>query len=354
MSINSISILGLGLIGGSIAKAIKNNYPEIKIFGFDTELTLDTALKTNTIDGILKSPLECLNTDLIFLCMPVDYSIALFKDIIPHLKPNQIITDVCSVKDIFDEVWNNIKPCGTYIGGHPMTGKEKGGFNNSDPLLFENSVYIVTNKTCIEFLDILNSIGARVTFLDAKLHDKVVSVVSHLPQLLSVMLVNYANINNNNAHFLDFAAGGFRDMTRIASSGYSIWNSIINNNRDNIIDSLDLFIDELNKLKHLLINSNNQIVEELFEKAREIRDEIPKTSKGFLFPLHEIYVYVKDEPGVVSKISTVLYSNGINIKDIELLKIREGTGGTFRLSFESESDAVNAQALIQTIGYNTK
>ncbi len=354
MHINSISIFGLGLIGGSLAKAIKQYFPDIKISGFDTDTVIKQAENLGVINDQLISPLDSLKSDVIFLCMPVDYSLELFKQIIPHLNDSQIISDVCSVKAVFADIWNNNKSKGIYIGGHPMTGKEKGGFDNSDPLLFENSVYIVTKQDQPEFLNIINKIGARITFLDPYLHDKVVSVVSHVPQLLSVSLVNFAGQNENNIHYLDFAAGGFRDMTRIASSGFSIWESIINYNRSNIVNSVDLFIEKLEELKELLVNKDTLQIKDSFESARLIRDEIPKTSKGFLFPLHEIYVYVKDEPGVVSKISTVLYSNGINIKDIELLKIREGAGGTFRLSFESEADAINAQKYINTIGYSTK
>ncbi|MFH0733254.1 MAG: prephenate dehydrogenase/arogenate dehydrogenase family protein [bacterium] len=354
MQISSISILGLGLIGGSLAKSIKQYFPDIQIFGFDTVAVLKQAEYLDAIDDKLLSPLDALNSDIIFLCMPVDYSLELFRLLIPRLKDSQIISDVCSVKAVFADIWKQQNSKGIYIGGHPMTGKEKGGFENSDPLLFENSVYILTSQNQPEFLNIINKIGARITFLDPYLHDKVVSVVSHLPQLLSVSLVNFAGQNEGDVHYLNFAAGGFRDMTRIASSGFSIWDSIITYNRTNIINAADLFIAKLEELKNLLVNEKTLQIKNTFESARIIRDEIPKTSKGFLFPLYEIYVYVKDEPGVVSKISTVLYSNGINIKDIELLKIREGAGGTFRLSFETEEDAKNAQQLVQTIGYSTK
>ncbi|HPN36807.1 MAG TPA: prephenate dehydrogenase/arogenate dehydrogenase family protein [Melioribacteraceae bacterium] len=353
MSINNFSVLGLGLIGASLAKAVKSAFPDSFITGYDLPEITSKALEYGIIDEKIDDIFASLNSQIIYLCLPVNLSIEVFKKLVPKLNKDQIISDVCSVKGVFQEIWDNSNSNGIYVGGHPMTGKEKGGIDNSDPLLFENSTYILTNTNNI-ILELLNKIGARVTILNPFLHDKVVAVVSHLPQLLSVNLVNFAANCNNEVNFIDFAAGGFRDMTRIASSDYRIWESIITNNKTNIINSIDLFIDKLNEIKaDITINEHVKLNHE-FNKARKHRDEIPKTSKGFLIPLHEIYVFVKDEPGVISKISTTLFSNGINIKDIELLKIREGTGGTFRLSFESETDAEKAQELMSSIGYITK
>lgn len=353
MPFNEIAILGLGLIGASLAKAIKAAFPNIIIAGFDLNQTLEKAVNYKIIDRKLESIEDSLQSELIILCLPVSLSVTAFENLIPKLSDKQIISDVCSVKGVFQEIWEKRGKKGVYIGGHPMTGKEKGGIENSDPLLFENSVYIITEENKRVF-ELLSKIGARIAVLNPFLHDKVVSVVSHLPQILSVNLVNFAANCKDNVNFIDFAAGGFRDMTRIASSDYKIWESIVANNRENIAKTIDLFIESLNDIKDAVINNNHDYLNTSFIEARKHRDEIPKTSKGFLIPLHEIYVFVKDEPGVVSKISTTLFSNGINIKDIELLKIREGAGGTFRLSFESETDALKAQELMSQIGYNTK
>lgn len=350
---NSIAILGLGLIGASLAKALRNVEPSVYILGYDLNNVCEKALNYKIIDKKLNSFDEALVADLIFLCLPINLSVEIFSKIIPYLNEKQIITDVCSVKGVFKQIWDSQKSNGTFIGGHPMTGKEKGGLENSDPLLFENSVYIITEQNEI-LINILDKIGARVTVLDPFLHDKVVSVVSHIPQLLAVNLVNFAANCKNDINYIDFAAGGFRDMTRIASSDFNIWRSIFDYNKENIVNNIELFINRLTEIKEAVNNNTHNLLLDEFEKARKHRDEIPKTSKGFLFPLFEIYVYVKDEPGVISKISTALFSNGINIKDIELLKIREGTGGMFRLSFESEKDATKAQEIINLIGFNTK
>jgi len=170
--------------------------------------------------------------------------------------------------------------------------------------------------------------------------------------LLSVLLMNQANSKMDNVALLDFAAGGFRDMTRIASSDFRIWESILRYNKSDILKTLDLFQNQILRLNKLIAENDYKSISDLFESARLARNEIPINTKGFIDPLYDITVFVKDEPGMISKISTILFENNINIKDIELLKIREGTGGNFKFYFESENDASKAKLLIINAGFN--
>lgn len=372
MEIKNISILGLGLIGGSLAKALKRSNPNFYISAFDRENILKLAIEDKVIDEALENISQSLKSDLIFLCFPVDASIEAFKQLIPYLKENQIITDVCGVKEVFHQIWQEIKSNsfdkskGIYIGGHPMTGKEKSGYENSESTLFENCVYILSEPSkefplpkewipkIQNFIDIIHQIGARITYLNPKVHDIIVASVSHLPQIIAVSLINSAALKDSEINFFDYAAGGFRDMTRIASSDFSIWEAIIKLNSKNILQAIDNFLFDLEELKKSIEKNDLKKVAAKFEDARKKRDEIPKNTKGFLSPLFDIFVYVKDEPGVLSKITTALYNAGINIKDIELLKIREGTGGTFRISFESQSAADKAKTIIEQLGFITR
>ncbi len=361
----NISIIGLGLIGGSIAKALKQNLagdkkitPHLIIKGFDKKEILDEALKDKSIDQALNSLDEAKNSDVIFLCLPTELSLKYFIELAPKISNETIITDVCGIKGIFEDEWKKLKCKGSYIGGHPMTGKETSGYKSSDPLLFENSVYIISesskeNKNLDEFLELIKILGARIRFLDPYLHDKVIARVSHLPQLLSVALVNSVS-ENGNFNYLDFAAGGFRDMTRIASSSFDIWESVLKLNRSAIIESIETLTKNLNQIEDQLKKGDLKSLEASFRKARMRRDEIPKNTKGFINPLIDVFIYVKDEPGVLSKLTTLLFNNNINIKDLELLKIREGTGGTFRISFENEETAFKAKELIEKSGFTTK
>jgi prephenate dehydrogenase len=358
MKITQLAIIGLGLIGASLAKALKSNVPQLKIAGFDFPDIKRKALEDGVIDHALSEYDEALNYDLIFLALPIRDSIKLFKQFAKKLKKGQIISDLCSVKGIFADEWKTLKSNGSYFGAHPMTGKEKGGYKNSDSLLFENSTFIISEESkkfaaLTEYAELIKRIGARITFLDPYLHDEIVAKVSHLPQLLSVILVNQSSTNKNGIQFIDFAAGGFRDMTRIASSDFNIWESILEFNKGEILKSLDSFQKDLNKIKSLLAKEKLELLGELFEKARALRDETPINNKGFLDPLFEITVFIKDEPGMISKISTILFENNINIKDIELLKIREGTGGNFKLYFASKSTAEKAKKILEVIGFKT-
>ena len=357
MSFKKIAIIGLGLIGGSFAKAVKHADQSIFISAFDKPEILGKALQEKVIDEKLISIADSLNSDLIILALPIEQSLKVFKELAPRLKPNQIISDLCSVKGILADEWKSISSAGRYFGAHPMTGKEKSGYENSDLLLYENSVFIIctengNDETLKSYIDFIKLIGARIVLLDAHLHDRITAHVSHLPQLLSVLLMNQANNKMDNVALLDFAAGGFRDMTRIASSDFRIWESILRYNKSDILKTLGLFQDQILRLNKLIVANDYKSIGDLFESARLARNEIPINTKGFIDPLYDITVFVKDEPGMISKISTILFENNINIKDIELLKIREGTGGNFKFYFESENDAAKAKLLIITAGFN--
>lgn len=360
-----ISIIGLGLIGGSIAKALRNypsgtkqNSRSLFINGFDKEEVLTEALDDGTIDYKLNSIEEAKDSDIIFLCLPTALSLKYFKVLGELIKEGCIITDVCGVKGAFEDEWKKLNSKGTYIGGHPMTGKETSGYTSSDPLLFENSVYIISGsekdkEKVEELVALVKLLGARIRFLDPYLHDKVIARVSHLPQLLSIALVNSVS-ENGGLNYLDFAAGGFRDMTRIASSSFDIWESVLKLNRNEIIIAIEGLNKNLLQIKDFLQADDSNALDSLFKKARVKRDEIPKNTKGFINPLFDVFIFVKDEPGVLSKLTTLLFERQINIKDLELLKIREGTGGTFRISFENEETAARAKNLIEESGFATK
>ncbi len=353
-----IAIIGLGLIGGSIAKSIKSFSDDHELSAFDRPEILEAAFNLKVIDKKLFSADEALESDLIFLSLPVDAAIIVFENLADRLSAGQILTDVCGVKTIFQEIWDSKKRNGFYIGGHPMTGKEKGGFENSDPLLFENSTYILSDAAAElpvinSFTEILHKLGAKVTFLNPKVHDIIAASVSHLPQLVSVSLINSANFKESTLNFFDYAAGGFRDMTRIAASDFKIWEPVLRENKKNIIQAIDNFILDLEAMKKSVHKEEYKKLSDKFENARIKRDEIPKSNKGFLTQVYDLFIFVKDEPGVISKMSTALFQNNINIKDIELLKVRAGSGGTFRISFETEKEAERAKSILHSIGFST-
>lgn len=355
-----ISILGLGLIGGSIAKALKLSGGNFIISAFDKkEEVIKKALKEKVIDHNLSSINEAANSDLIFICMPADNSLKVFEKLIPKLSGKNIISDVCGVKSIFESKWNEFNSDAHYIGGHPMAGKESGGYENSDPHLFENSVYIISSlaQNCTrinEFLEIISILRAKPLFLHPSLHDKVVARVSHLPQLLAVALIHTVGDNNEEIDFLDYAAGGFRDLTRIASSPFTSWKSILRFNRPEIINAIEILYNNLNNVEDYLECGDLESLDKLFKDAHSKREKISKDSKGFLNPLHDIFLQLEDKPGTLNKALKLLVKNSINLKDIELQKFIKNYGGIFKLSFETKQDAKKVRMILQEAGYKLK
>ncbi len=351
-----VSVIGLGLIGGSIAKALKSTGKQYFVSAYDPTDSVNIAFKEGVVDQRLANIGESVNADVIFVCAPFDSTLEILKQLAPKVKNGTIVTDVSGVKLPLQKAWSSFKSEGIYIGGHPMTGKEKGGYENSDPLLFENAVYILDvafkNSSKIEPLTkIIADLGSQIAFLEPRIHDMMIAYVSHLPQLLAVALTNLAAFKEEEISFLDFAAGGFKDLTRIASSPFEIWKPVFKANKKEITNALEAFQIGLEKIKKQIEKEEFEQLEKEFLKAIRNRNEIPKSNKGFLTRLYDVFVFVKDEPGVISKISTVLFENNINIKDIELLKIREGRGGTFRLAFDSYEDSKRASEILTSLGF---
>ncbi len=358
MRFKKITIIGTGLIGGSLGLALKQakKYNFI-ITGFDIdENSLNTAIEIGAITEKASSIEEAVNdSNVVFLCTPLNEILNQISIVAKCARSGTIITDVGSVKRAVMREAEKIKNDVYFIGGHPMTGSEKSGINFADPFLFENAVYVICPsfnvpiKIINEFAELLKLTGANIILLDAEIHDRIAAYISHLPQLLAVSLVNIAGAMGTD--YLTLAGGGFKDLTRIASSQFKIWNDIISLNRDKIVEALDNLINELSKYKEYIKLGNVKNFESEFNRAFKFRNELPAGKKGFIHPLYDVFIIVEDKPGVLSKISTALYHGGLNIKDIELLRVREGIGGTFRLSFGSENDAKKAIKIITELGY---
>lgn len=359
----TITIMGVGLIGGSLGLALKRKKFKGKIIGIDEPHVLENALKRKAIDeGIsiinLKEGLK--HADLVFLCTPITDIMNLLKTIGKYVKSGALITDVGSIKRQIVETANFHLPSNcSFVGGHPMAGSEYRGVHAADPFLFENTSYVLTPSRPVDeskrqaLGELLECIGAKVLLLQPKLHDEIAGAVSHLPQMAAVALMNLvAKKQNESPHFLKMAAGGFRDMTRIASSPFGIWEDICDTNADMITDFMDAYINELENLKTIITDTHK--LESYFHDAAKNRLSIPTDTKGFLNPQYEISVSVEDKPGIIAEIAVTLANEQINIKDIEVLKIREDEGGTIRLAFATEAEQTQAIELLQKHGFECR
>jgi len=354
-----ITIIGLGVIGGSLGLAIKQNNPRVTIVGFDSPHVLRIARKRRAIE-VSASSLRAAVSDaeIVFLCTPVDSILKLLPDVSRYVSSTTIVTDVGSVKGVVQACAKRyFGSHGIFIGGHPMAGSEGSGIGYADGLLFQNAVYVLCPpggraKETRRLASLLKSIGARVLMMDAREHDRVAAAISHLPQLIAVSLMDSTALKNKrNPAFLQLAAGGFRDMTRIASSPFHVWKDILSNNRVEASRSLKEFEKLLAQFRKGLHQRSLADVGRKFFRAKSFRDSIPKNTKGFLHSLHDLFIWVDDRPGTLAKLTAVLFRSGININDIELLKVREGQGGTFRLSFESNETARLAAKSLRAKGF---
>ncbi len=369
--IDRLAILGTGLIGGSLGLAWAQRRPELTIVGHDRPEVLKQAEERGAIDVKAADPISAVtDADVVVLATPVATILRLLETIADELSPGTFVTDVASVKQpVLDQARDVLPDRVNFLGGHPMAGAEHSGIDHADPLLFENAVYSLClpddadsatlDDTLSPFVDLVEATGGRPLVLNADRHDRLVAAVSHVPQLLAIALVNLVAQTEDDEDedqdlALQLAGGGFRDMTRIAASPFEVWRDVLVGNEGAIHEALSRFRRLLREMRNRLIEEDLDALEALFDDARTARDAIPRDSKGFLHPLSDIYVRAPDQPGVIHDITGHLLEADINIKDIELQTIREGTGGTFRLAFEKGSEAEAAVAVLTDAGYEAR
>ena len=357
--IHRLAIVGLGLIGGSLALAWKERRGDLTLVGYDAPDVLRAAADRGMIDEAAPSLSEAVaNVDAVVLSVPLSAMEQVLRDLAGALRPDALVTDVGSVKGpIMAAASRALSDANPFIGGHPMAGAEAGGLSNADAFLFENATYVLCRdgssheRAYQSLVEIVEATGAHVLALDAARHDRIAACVSHLPQLLATTLMNIvAHQSQDDDAYLRLAAGGFRDMTRIASSPFNLWRSILEANTEALHAILADFQEAIEQVTEAVGRKEVDSLEHAFERARRVRETIPKDFKGFLVPLADVYVYAQDRPGVLAHITGTLFIRGINIKDIELLKIREGSGGAFRLSFSDEPAAEAAVIALENAG----
>ena len=349
---STIAFIGLGLIGGSLARGLKRARPDIRIMAYmRTRSKLEQAKKDGIIDVILNGiGEELLECDIIFLCTPVEYNAQYLSAIRPYLKPGALITDVGSTKtDIHKEILRQgLSHC--FVGGHPMAGSEKTGYEHSTDHLLENAYYIVTppegltepsasySDNVCRLLAVAQAVGAIPLVLDYREHDRVTAAISHLPHLVASSLVNLVKDSDSPEGIMRrVAAGGFKDITRIASCSPEMWEQICMTNSSNIASMLEEYIGSLQQILVQLKGHDSPAVRNLFETARTYRDSFEKRTSGPISPDYSFSVDVCDEPGAISIISAILAGKGISIKNIGINHNREGGEGALSITFYDEA-----------------
>ena len=361
MNKQTIGFIGLGLIGGSIAKALRMKHPEATFIAYNrSKASLIEAMADGTInqamDSIGPAFSEC---DIIFLCAPVSVNIQCLEQLKPILKPDCILTDVGSVKTTMHEAVDAIGLSDHFIGGHPMAGSEKTGYSSAKIHLLENAYYILTpgQGTTRDMIDtmisIVKDINALPVTLDYKEHDRVTAAISHLPHIIAFTLVNLVRESDNAEGLMRMlAAGGFKDITRIASSSPEMWQQICAENKTQILDMLHSYISRMDAMGKAIENNNAAALLDAFGTAKDYRDDIPQShAKSVLKQSHEIFVDLIDESRAIATIATILATNGISIMNIGIVHNREFQEGVLHIEFYDGESADKATELLRRFHY---
>ena len=318
----SINIVGLGLIGGSIAARLTQE--GFRVQGIDPLASRqDEALKVGYISSVGLD----VDAHITFVSVPVSQ---LTTEVEAALRVTSgMVTDVGSVKAPVVQAISDPR----FIGGHPMAGSELEGIQGADAELFEGATWILTptdstdDRVFAEVASIVQLMGANILAVTAEHHDRLIAVVSHVPHLTAATLMSVADAQSEeHASVLRMAAGGFRDMTRIASSKPGIWLDICRENRAAILETLDDFISELGQLRTIIDGTKSGELEIFLSKARKARSHLPSRVRS-LEDVEEVRIPIPDRPGAAAEIFTLAAALNVNLASFEVVHSAEGERG---------------------------
>ena len=357
-----VALLGTGLIGGSIGLALRRVPDVEEVVGYDLDPAVrDQALARGAADRITATAATAVTgADIVFVAAPVGAIPRLVEEAASSLKSGAVVTDVGSTKSrVVMEVAKSLPDGVTFIGGHPMAGTEEEGIEAADPALLEGCWWILTPTEHVEATayralhSLLSRLGARVMALDAERHDDLMAVISHLPHLTATTLMNLAaERGEEHAGLLSLAAGGFRDVTRVAASNPDIWLDICAENSEAIAAVLREFAGRLLELSELVESGNASDLRKRFLSAREARRNLP--GKQVDGELVELLVRVPDRPAVLAEVTTTVGDLGINIEDLQITHSEEGGRGTLRLLIIGRGAATKVQDALSSRGYDVR
>jgi prephenate dehydrogenase len=283
-SFKDITVIGLGLIGGSFALNLKRHGFKGKIKAVDiNKKAIEKGIASKVVDEGSTSYEILSDSDLIVIATPVGVYRSVVESIKKNIKKKAIVTDLGSVKGhlvyMCEEILDGIAP---FVGGHPIAGTEKSGVENAVEGLFERAKFIITptentdREAKEKVSDLWKSLGSEVIEMDPFLHDKVFASVSHLPHVVAYSMVDsIAELSRGiGVDLFQFAGGGFRDFTRIALSDPVMWRDICIENRENILEALKVFKSSIEKAERLIKDANKRELQKFFEEAKQCRKKI--------------------------------------------------------------------------------
>lgn len=284
MSFGSVAIVGLGLLGGSVGLALKEHLPQVATSGFDADPAARARAAERGLTGTVCDTIgdAVRDVDLVILCVPVGAMGAVAAEIAPYLKPGVVVSDVGSSKQFVAEALATALPGIAVIPAHPVAGTERSGPDAGFASLFHNRWCIITppddaDQTQVQALsDLWHALGAKVEIMDARHHDMVLAVTSHLPHLIAYTIVGTASDLEGvtESEVIKYSAGGFRDFTRIAASDPTMWRDVFLSNRDAVLDMLQRFTEDLTALQRAIRIGDGEQLFDHFTRTRAIRRSI--------------------------------------------------------------------------------
>lgn len=351
-----ILIVGVGLIGGTIARGFKQN-PDNFVIGIGRRIeNLTTAKNMKIIDEFSTDfASEAVLADYIIFATPVKQSLKFMAELAElETKPNLVVSDAGSTKFEIVEAAEKLFAGKSiyFIGGHPMAGSHKTGAAASRNDLFENAFYILTPSKNVpdsvvqDFKKELEGLKARFIELDANEHDEITSMVSHLPHILASSLVHQTK-DFSQMHPLakEMAAGGFRDMTRIASSDARMWTDILLSNQEAILNRIVAWQSEMSEVYSLVERADFDEIMSFFNEAKNFRETMSIHKTGAIPAFYDLFVDVPDIPGVIHQVLGLFVPDDLTIINIKITE--SDASGVLQLSFKNYDDVIKAKELIK-------
>ncbi|WP_114312684.1 prephenate dehydrogenase/arogenate dehydrogenase family protein [Thermus caldifontis] len=349
-----VGVFGVGLLGGSVALGLKERFLAEEVHAYDQDPeALEKALFLGVADRIHPKPGPWVGElELGILAAPVGALADLGKTLAPFAHPQSLWTDVGSVKAKVVGALEGLLP--HFLGGHPMAGSERAGVENAHAGLLQNAIWVLTPtertspKAKESLRQLVEALGAYPLEIPPELHDQLVARISHLPYLLAVALNHLVAHSPHRDLLMFLAAGGFRDLTRVASGSPRMSRDMVVENKEALKEAIEELRGVLWELEGLL--DEPEALLRVAEEAKRTRDSLPIVRRSLLPEMHDLVVQVPDRPGEIARIATALGEAGVNIKDIEVLTIRE-EAGAIRLGFASREERARAKEVVSQAGY---
>ena len=347
-SADRVAVVGTGLIGTSIAMAAERVGDAVRGFDTDADALARAADRSRLAPaGTLE---ECVaGATVVVVSTPIPAVPGVVAEAL-RLAPDSIVTDVASVKShVASELEGVAGDLSRYVGGHPMGGSERSGPDHASASVLDGIVWVLDEgadaRSLARVEAFVAKLGARPVRLDAERHDRLVAMVSHLPQVASTALMGVAATEEaGEPELLLLAAGGFRDLTRLASSSPHLWSDILVANGDAIGRAIGLYVERLTRLREMVEAGDAEEVERAFGEAKDARLSLaakPQVKAGVAV----LQVPVPDRPGVLAEVTAAMSQAGVNIEDLQIVHSPEGGRGTVHLTVAADAAADADRAL---------